>query len=328
LTDATSDAVADAADRAVAASTFRLDVKGIQIRQAFTAAGIRAVLLKGPTLAHLLYGDSRTRSYSDIDLLVSPETLPRAESILRAQGFRRFENESSVRATDASVGRAVGAHGASHGVAWLRDRDNFVVDLHDSLPQVGASQSVTWQHLTEHLEVLDVAGEEAEVLDRPASALLVALHAAHHGPGWDRSISDLERALEVFDLSCWQAAGSLATKLQAELSLGVGLGLIPAGQQVAESLRLRTEPTAAHRAIWGGMPWAAGVLEELLCQGDWGASIRVIARIVCPSPEALRRGSALARRSRRGLTAAYFLRPLQLARRLPVSLVARRRRLS
>lgn len=326
MTDATSDAVADQADRAVAASTFRLDVKGLQIRRTFKAAGIRTVLLKGPTLAHLLYGDLRARSYSDVDLLVSPETLPRAESILYSQGFRRFENESSVRATDASVGRAVGAHGASHGVAWLRDRDNFVIDLHDSLPQVGASQSVTWQQLTEHLEVLNVAGEDAEVLDRPASALLVALHAAHHGPGWDRSISDLERALEVFDLSCWQAAGRLAAKLRAELSLGVGLGLIPAGQHVAENLRLRTEPTAAHRAIWAGMPWAAGVLDELLGRGDWRASMRVIARIVWPSPDALRRGSALARRSRRGLIAAYILRPLQLARRLPASLIARPRR--
>ena len=76
---------------ATAASTFRLDVKGVEVRQALHAAGIRTVLLKGPAFARLLYRDSRSRGYSDVDLLVDPAAVQRAEQILAAVEFRRFD---------------------------------------------------------------------------------------------------------------------------------------------------------------------------------------------------------------------------------------------
>ena len=40
-----------------AASSFRLDVKGAEIRQALEAVGVRPILIKGPAFARLLYAD-------------------------------------------------------------------------------------------------------------------------------------------------------------------------------------------------------------------------------------------------------------------------------
>jgi hypothetical protein len=308
---------------ATAASTFRLDVKGSEIRQAFNAAGIRTVLLKGPAFGRLLYRDPSSRSYSDVDLLVDPAAVRAAEEILVILGFRRFEDESTVRQIDTAVGKVIGAQGASHSTAWVRHIDNFVVDIHDSLPQVGAPERVVWQQLTQHLDVLIVGGVPAETLDRPASALLVALHAAHHGPDWDRAITDLERALEVFDGECWEAARDLAVKLHAEAPMGVGLGLTEAGRDIAGRLSLPTEPSPAIRLLWAGAPWSAGFIESLIRQRDPRATATLIARLLWPSPTALRRGSALARRGPRGLLAAYALRPFQLARRLPAAVRTR-----
>ncbi|MGB9184658.1 MAG: nucleotidyltransferase family protein [Solirubrobacteraceae bacterium] len=314
----------DLTDAATAASTFRLDIKGAEIRQAFEAACIRTVLLKGPATGHLLYPVSGSRSYSDVDLLVDPAAVQGAEKILAARGFRRFDDESAVRQTDTGVGRIIGAQGASHSAAWLRERDSFVVDLHDSLPQVGAPQSIVWRQLTQHLDLLTVAGVPTEILDRPASALLVALHAAHHGPDWDSTASDLERALEVFNIECWKAARDLAVELQAETPMGIGLGLTEAGRRIARQLSLPTEPSPAILLLWAGVPWSASVIDSLLGQRDLRAAATLIARIMWPTPDALRRGSALARRSRRWLVVAYVLRPFQLARRLPAALRTRR----
>jgi Uncharacterised nucleotidyltransferase len=310
---------------ATAASTFRLDIKGAEIRQAFGAAGIRTILLKGPALARLLYPDSRSRGYSDVDLLVDPAAVQPAEQILAAAEFRRLDPESAVRQTDAVVGRAVGAHGASHATAWLRERDNFVVDLHDSLPQCGVPASIVWRAVTQHLDVVNVGGVATETLDRPASALLVALHAAHHGPGWGSAVTDLEAALEVFDRECWEAARDLAVKLQAEAAMGIGLGISDSGRTIAWQLSLPSEPTAANRLQWAGAPWSASVLDSVIGQRNLRARLAVISHVLLPSPDALRRGSALARRSRRGLVAAYAVRAFHLARQLPAALRARRR---
>lgn len=310
---------------ATAASTFRLDVKGAEIRQAFNAAGIRTVLLKGPALGYLLYPTSGSRSYSDVDLLVDPAALEGAEKILAALGFRRFDEESPGRQTDAAIGRAVGAQGASHAAAWLREQDSFFIDLHDSLPQIGVPANLAWRRITQHLDLLTVAGVPAEILDRPASALLVALHAAHHGPNSDGASSDLERAVEVFDLGCWQAARDLAVALRADSPMGVGLGLTDAGRAIAGQLSLSTEPSPASRLLWAGAPWSASVVDSLIRQRDPRAAAALAARILWPTPVALRRGSALARRGCRGLMMAYVLRSFQLALKLPAAFRTRRR---
>jgi hypothetical protein len=325
LTDFASEEASDTAVARTSASTFRLDVKGAEIRQAFGAAGIRTILLKGRAFALLLYPDPGSRAYSDVDLLVDPAAMQRAEQILGAYGFRRFDPEAPVRQTDAAVGRAVGVQGASHSAAWLRDQDNFIIDLHDSLPQVGVPEGVVWEQITQHLDVLTVAGVATETLDRPASALLVTLHAAHHGPDWVGADADLKRAVEVFDAECWEAALEIAVSLQAEAMMGIGLGLTDAGRTIAERLSLPTEPSPANRLLWAGAPWSASVVESLIGQRDLRASLALVGRILWPTPVALRRGSALARRGRRGLIAVYALRPFQLARQLPAALRARRR---
>jgi hypothetical protein len=309
-----------------AASTFRLDVKGAEIRHTLEVAGVRPVLLKGPVLGNLLYPDEpRSRLYSDVDLLIDPDAMPRAERLLVAAGFRRLDRESMARGTDLALGRAVGAHGASHAATWLRDGDKLAIDLHDSLPQCGAPVRVVWQHITRHLDVLTVGGVRTETLDRPASALLIALHAAHHGPKWGRAVMDLERALTVFDDQCWEAARELAVALEAQAAMGVGLGTSAEGRARARRLSLVTEPTPAQRLLWDGAPWSATVLEALIAERGVRARLRMLARVLWPTPAALRRGSALARRGRRGLVAAYAFRPLQLARLLPDAVRARRR---
>jgi hypothetical protein len=318
-----SSARADA--RLSAAGTFRLDVKGAEVRAALEQAGVRTVLLKGPAFARLLYGPARSRDYMDVDLLVDPARLERAEEVLLELRFYRVDPEVPVRQTDASVGSAVGVQGASHAAPWLRESDNLVVDLHDTLPQCGAPASVVWEALGEHLVTEEIGGSATTILDPPASALLVALHAAHHGPDWQGPAArDLAAALEQLDFDCWLAARELAVSLNADEALGAGLGTSESGREMAERLSLRGEASTARRLQWAGAPWSASVLDSLLSQHGIRRRATILARLLWPSSDALRRGSMLARRGTLGLLAAHALRPLQLLSSVPAALRALR----
>jgi hypothetical protein len=102
--------------------------------------------------------------------------------------------------------------------------------------------------------------------------------------------------------------------------MGIGLSLNPDGRALAERLSLPTEPTLAHRLLWSGAPWGASVVQSLRHMNSTRERTAIVRRILWPSPEAMRRGSALARRGRRGLGAAYLARSAQLARALWLAL--------
>jgi hypothetical protein len=236
-------------------ATFSLDVKYTRIASAFTAAGITTILLKGPAFDQLLFDGTRSRTYCDIDLLVDPARVLAAERLLARLGFRRAEPESAVRELIRRAGIAVGVLGAAHATAWIRDRDRFTVDLHDTVPEVCASAEEAWLALRAHRVTSTVVGARVQTLDRTASALLIALHAAHHGPGWNRARADLRRACEVLERDVWPAAALLARELRAEAAMGIGLGTVGDGRALAHELGLRTKPTPAYRLMWSGVAW-------------------------------------------------------------------------
>jgi hypothetical protein len=51
------------------------DVATAEVVEALRAAGVRSIVLKGPSIARWLYADGQPRPYGDTDLLVSPADL-------------------------------------------------------------------------------------------------------------------------------------------------------------------------------------------------------------------------------------------------------------
>ncbi len=72
----------------------RTDIATVELMAALQAAGIRSILLKGPSVQRWLYADHETRHYWDIDLLVSPAELHRAEAVADSLGFEPLSSES------------------------------------------------------------------------------------------------------------------------------------------------------------------------------------------------------------------------------------------
>jgi len=60
----------------------------LQVLDLLRGAGILALPLKGPALAQEAYGDIALRQFSDLDVMVAPEDVERALTILQPRGYR------------------------------------------------------------------------------------------------------------------------------------------------------------------------------------------------------------------------------------------------
>jgi hypothetical protein len=80
---------AKAAARGGEARLWQRHVVTITLRLAdgLRAAGVRCAVLKGPLLAERLWGDAAARESVDVDLLVEPAGLPKAEELAAALGY-------------------------------------------------------------------------------------------------------------------------------------------------------------------------------------------------------------------------------------------------
>ncbi|MGH2951180.1 MAG: nucleotidyltransferase family protein [Solirubrobacterales bacterium] len=290
-----------------------IDRMTAEVLSAFDSARVPCILLKGPTVADWLYERGALRAYTDSDLLVSPDRLAGAHSVLAELGFAPDVAESP------------------HAVAWRRP-DGAAVDLHTNLPGLVGPlpPEEAWNRLAELTESMPVGGTTATVLNTNARALLVVLHAAHHGPEQAQPLEDLSRAVERVGDEKWTEIAELAWQLQAGLNFTRGLRLLAEGAELADRLALpRGEFVEAvvEAATGPGAraPLALG-FERLAAAPDVRTKLALILRELFPSPAFLRQWSRLARHGGApGLVAAYGWRLLWIVVHAVPSLAAWRR---
>jgi hypothetical protein len=264
---------------------------------------VRSVLLKGPAVARWLYRDDpAVRSYVDVDLLVSVGSFPRVTAVLSELGF------------ELSLAEVALPHGRRpHAETWERPGDGFMVDLHSTLPGVGVAPELAWRVLAADTAAMTVGGAEVEVLGEPARALLVALHAAHHGVKEGQTREDLSRALAQVPVETWGAAYRVAERLKAIEALSSGLRLLPAGAELASELGLPVADSVEAVLRAGSAPELALSFDWLVNAPSSRARARLIARKLVPPAGVLKARSPLARRGPAGLVVAYAVNPFVLA---------------
>jgi len=292
------------------ARTLALDLVAADVVHALREAGVESVLLRGPAVARL-YPPGTVRAYVDVDLLVPPGALGPAGEALLALGFERVAEDAELR-----------GHRPAHAHEWLRLGDGAAVDLHRTLSGVGAPPAELWAAFARHVEIVLLGGVDVQLPSPAATALGIALHAAHHGPGRERSLRDLALALELVPEGTWRAAADLAGGLDALPAFGAGLSLLPAGADLAERLSIPSGmPVEVALRASGAPPLALG-LDWLLSTPGPRAKAGLVLRTLFPAPGALRSWRALARRGRSGLVAAYASHPFWLARHALPSAIA------
>ena len=290
----------------VGAALFR-ELIAAQTVDAMKRDGIRPILLKGPAIARWLYDSSTARVYGDSDLLVSPGNFDASQETIAALGYHpRGEQLPGDRPWSARY--------------FMRPGDGTAVDLHLTLTGIETSPSRAWTILSERTEIMRMRGVDIEVLNEPARALHIALHAADHGVVVPRPLEDLDAALAILPEDLWRQAASLASLLEATAAFAAGLRLNPVGAELAARLglppnrsvevALRASPATRHAL---GLQW-------LLQTRGLGAKASLLVRKVAPPPAYMRACSRLAQKGSPGLILAYAWRPLYLLLEAPLTI--------
>jgi hypothetical protein len=261
---------------------------------ALEAAGIDTLLLKGPAIAAWLYAPGEPRLYTDADLLVNPRRILDAERVLTGLGYALRDPEGE---RDALVS-------GPHAQTWTRPRDAAVIDLHHALPGEILAADVLWPELQGRADRLAVAGAAVAVLDRPSLALLVAVHAAHHGPDHDGPLEDLRRALATGSDALWSEALLVAERLMAVPQFAAGLRLLGNGAALAQRLGLPDQRTLDALA----QDQVAFGFARLAATRGLRAKLALIVRELFPAPSFMHWWRPWSRGSRARLAAAYAYR--------------------
>jgi Uncharacterised nucleotidyltransferase len=287
------------------------DAVTAEVADALDRRGIRSIVLKGPSIARLLYRGDGERSYVDSDFLLAPECLTPAGRELRELGFTLYLPPYGE------------AQGLEHAEVW--SRENVLVDLHWTLPGVEVAPADLWRVLAGSTETMLVATAEVAVLRPEGIAFHVALHAAHHGPASPRSIRDLDLALQTIDGATWRAASDLARRLRATERFAAGLRLLPAGEEIALRLGLADSPSVETVLLTRSQTLLTLGIERLARTPGLRRKLVMLGRELVPTPDVMRTWWPRAARGGPSLVAGYLWRPVWLFIHAGPALIAWRR---
>ena len=158
----------------------------IAVLEAFAAAGVDTLLLKGTPLAYSHYADSALRPRCDTDLLVAPASREAAVRVLEARGYQR---------SNAVSGTLI-----SHEDCYCKKEGNVdhVLDLHWRINNAQVfAQALSHDELSVRSVPVPRLGEAARGLCPPHALLLACMHRAGHLDGLDGSG---ERLIWLYDI--------------------------------------------------------------------------------------------------------------------------------
>jgi Uncharacterised nucleotidyltransferase len=214
--------------------------QALEVIDWLAAAGVEALLIKGPALAASLYAPAWLREYEDLDLLIRPRDLPRAVSALQARGY----------APDRPVEPGQLASRVTYGVALnMFGEGRVALDLHWRL----ASRLVGFplaEEVWSRVARVELPGGSAATLQPEDALIYQAFHGSKHQ--WVRLnwISDLAR-LAAGPLD-WGAAWARAERVGAARTLAIGLEvtrrLLGASSLPPGSAAPRADPQAGLQA--------------------------------------------------------------------------------
>ena len=223
-----------------AAQTLVLRQTARRLLAALAAAGLPALVVKGPAFADRLYKAPGWRPFTDIDLLLHRHDLPAAGAVLRAAGFQPEGIE---------LKHAADSYGEEK---WVADVAGLTVLVELHWDMIGSPTLRQGRRVV--LALLRGAGGR----DEPAALLLVAAVHAAYGHAFDR----LQPLVDVLQ-AARGAAGPIETDWLAQrlrdggLAPGVALALdlaarafrAPACDALRRDLGLRRPPLWLRRLM-------------------------------------------------------------------------------
>lgn len=158
------------------------------LTQAFAAAGIRMLTLKGVVLSVQLHGTLTARQAGDMDLLIAPQKLWQADALLVKLGYKRQSAEPTPRLKQAY---------ARWAKDLIYDGKGDHVELHQRLSENPWLLPFSMDKIWAERDNVKIAGRIYPTLNQRFMALYLAAHGAGHC--WERLrwLLDLAQILMV-----------------------------------------------------------------------------------------------------------------------------------
>jgi hypothetical protein len=158
----------------------------LELLDRFQTADVPVLVLKGPVLAQLLYGDPTARSYSDLDILVRQNDAPRAARVLEENGYR-LQTPFVWTSLPDLISRNkelnfVHEIGVDVDLQWAVGPSGFPFRF---------DPEVLWSSMT----VIEIAARGVPTLNSDCLLLYLCVHGAVHAWSNRAWVRDLERLI-------------------------------------------------------------------------------------------------------------------------------------
>jgi hypothetical protein len=192
-----------------------------RLLESFLAAGMEALVVKGPVLSARAYGDPGMRQYEDVDLLVRQRDISRITELMASEGY-----EPKVPLSAIAAGKIPGEYLFRWPGTYRR------VELHTEQTLRYFPWPLPVEEFFERRTLVSFDGHAAPALSAEDEMLLNCVHGAKHF--WERllwvaDVATLVSRGKDFD---WDRAFSTAREAGAERMLSLGLLLAAEAFQV------------------------------------------------------------------------------------------------
>jgi hypothetical protein len=243
---------------------------------ALSTAGVDVVSLKGPVLSERLFGDPAARPFHDLDLLVAPNDLDRAVTVLASVGLRpeRTPEERYFRQHQHHV--------------HLYSPERLTLELHFKLTVNFGARAAAEEFMARAEPYKTRRGTSCRVLAFEDELLYLAQHAAGHSFGRLAWLYDLKVLLDRHPSPDWACIASRAASAGLAVPVALAFGMLrrhfgiavpgivgDAGARRQELARLLVP---AARAARGRRGKAAHLLYEAILSDGLASAMRVLRR--------------------------------------------------
>jgi hypothetical protein len=231
--------------------TLSMTAELFRMLQEFSKARIETILVKGPLVSLLAYGDLAVRSYVDLDVLLRHRDIQGATQRMLAMGFDAKVPESAIRA-----GKIPGEY------LFKRPGTQRIIELHTERTLRYYPKPMRVEDLFARKRHLLLDGREVPALSLEDELVLDCIHGATHF--WERLmwVADVAAVVARHPEMDWKKAGQAAADVGAERMLHVGILLgallfgvaLPA--MIAEEIQQDRVSESLCRQITSWLPFA------------------------------------------------------------------------
>ena len=193
--------------------TLRLTAELFRLFECFAAAGLEALVIKGPVLSARCYDDPGVRHYGDLDLLSRDQDNLRFTELMLGLGY-----EPSVPL------KAIHAKKAPGEYAFRHPGTKLLVEFHTELTFRYHPRAIPLERLFGRQACVKIDAREIPALSPEDELILICIHGAKHL--WERLsyIADVAAFVSKQELD-WKRVKLATAEVGAERMLDVGLRL-------------------------------------------------------------------------------------------------------